>query len=53
MFFNALTKKIGKNQKLIIFYILIILVGVFLRFYRFTDRISFYGDQARDLLLVY
>jgi len=36
-----------------IFLILILILALVLRFYRITDRISLYGDNTRDFLIIY
>src|SRR3989339_850572 len=46
-------KKIGKKEKIIIFVgFLILVIGIFLRTYHFSDWLRFNMDQSRDVSLV-
>ena len=48
---NRKTKKVKKDQLFLILSLLIVLLAVFLRFYRFNQRWQIHYDQARDALV--
>ena len=45
---RRITNIVAKNWILII----VLLVGIFLRFYRLTDFVTFLGDQGRDAIII-
>lgn len=42
----------GENKKIVVVFIIIFIVGIFLRTYNFHDWLHFGSDQARDIILV-
>lgn len=48
---NSVWHKIFKNKEIIIL-IIVSLFGAFLRFYRLTDLMTYFGDEGRDMLII-
>lgn len=51
IFIKEVKKKI-LNQKELIFLIVLLIIGGFLRFYRLEDLMTYLGDEGRDMLIV-